>query len=189
MKDTLRILFTGNSHTYFNDMPLMVQRRAIDEGHDCRITMIAHGGWYLAQHAEEPDVRFNILYGHYDYVVLQEHAHPFGPEDKFMEAAIKLNELIRTAGSIPVIYECWARKNQPEAQESMNEAHRRVADQIGALLAPVGENWWGYMKSWPNLEMYAEGGAHASPAGSDFAAKYIWETIRHDISSRKREGK
>ena len=71
----------------------------------------------------------------------------------------------------------------------MNEAHRRVAGQIGALLAPVGENWWGYMKSWPNLEMYAEDGAHASPAGSDFAAKYIWETIRHDESNRKRDGK
>ncbi|MBR3018103.1 MAG: hypothetical protein IKH57_13685 [Clostridia bacterium] len=40
-------------------------------------------------------------------------------------------------------------------------------------LAPVGENWWGYMKSRPKLEMYAEDGAHASPAGSDFAAKFI----------------
>ena len=36
---------------------------ADDEGFDCRVTMIAHGGWFLAQHAEEPDVRFNVLYG------------------------------------------------------------------------------------------------------------------------------
>ena len=177
----LKLLFIGNSHTYYNDMPLMVKRRAEEAGYSCRVTMIAHGGWFLAQHAEEPDVRFNILYGDYDYVILQEHAHPFGPEEGFLEAAVKLNALIRQAGSKPIIYETWAKKDEPEAQENMNIVHRRVAEGISALLAPVGENWWGYMKSWPDLEMYDADGAHASRAGSDFAAKHIWEEIRSDL--------
>ncbi len=64
----------------------------------------------------------------------------------------------------------------------MNEVHRQAAKETGALLAPVGENWWDYMKSWPDLEMYAEDGAHASPNGSEFAAKYIWEVIADDLS-------
>ena len=38
MKKDLNILFVGNSHTYFNDMPLKVQRRAADEGFYCRVT-------------------------------------------------------------------------------------------------------------------------------------------------------
>ncbi len=178
MKKTLSILFIGNSHTYYNDMPLMVQQRAEEEGFDCRVFMIAHGGWFLAQHAGEPDVRFNLLYGKYDYVILQEHAHPFGPFEKYRDAAVALNELIRKGGSIPVIYETWSRKDEPEIQAAMNEAHRMVAAEIGALVAPVGENWWEYKKSHPTLELYAEDGGHASPAGSAFAAKYIWETIR-----------
>ncbi|MBQ9251392.1 MAG: SGNH/GDSL hydrolase family protein [Clostridia bacterium] len=181
----LRILFIGNSHTYYNDMPVMVQRRAVEEGYDCDVTMIAHGGWFLSQHVEEPDVRFNILYGGYDYVVLQEHAHPFGPEERFMDAAVTLNKLIREAGSTPVIYECWAKKNEPEKQGYMTEVHKRVAEAIGALRAPVGENWWSYKNSWPDLEMYAEDGAHASEAGSDFAAKLIWAAIRRDLSQKK----
>ena len=143
--------------------------------------MLAHPGWHLAQHAAEPDVRFNLRYGGSDYVVLQEHAHPFGPEEKYRDAVIALNEMIRQAGSTPVIFECWAKKDEPEKQALMNEVHERIAQEIGALLAPVGENWWGYMKSWPELEMYAEDGAHASRAGSDFAAKYLWETIVHDL--------
>ena len=186
-KKSLHLLFVGNSHTYYNDMPLMVQHRAIEAGYDCRVVMIAHGGWYLAQHAEEPDVRFNILSGGYDYVILQEHAHPFGPEEKFREAAIKLNKLIREAGCTPVIYECWAKRDEPEVQACMNEAHRRIAAEISALLAPVGENWWSYLRSWPDLEMYAEDGAHASPAGSEFAAKCIWETILCDMTKRERK--
>ncbi len=180
-KKELSILFIGNSHTYYNDMPLMVKQRAEDEEYTCRVTMIAHGGWFLAQHAAEPDVRFNILYGNYDYVVLQEHAHPFGPKEKYLDAVITLNRMIREAGSTPILYECWAKKNEPENQALMNEAHQEAAEKTGALLAPVGENWWSYLKSWPNLEMYAEDGAHASPAGSDFAAKYIWEEIVTDL--------
>lgn len=127
-KKDLNILFIGNSHTYFNDMPLMVKRRADGGGFNCRVTMLAHPNWYLSQHAEEPDVRFNILYGKYDYVILQEHAHPFGPEEDFLDAAIALNKMIREAGSTPVIYECWAKKDEPELQDHMNLVHRHVAD-------------------------------------------------------------
>ena len=177
----LNLLFIGNSHTYYNDMPLLVKRRAEEAGYSCRVTMIAHGGWFLAQHAEEPDVRFNILYGKYDYVILQEYAHPFVPEESFREAAVKLNALIRQACGKPIIYETWARKDEPEAQANMNIILQRVAREIDALLASVGENWWGYMKSWPDLEMYDEDGAHASRTGSDFAAKTIWEEIRNDL--------
>ena len=184
-KKPLNILFIGNSHTYFNDMPLMVRRRAEDAGYACRTVMIAHGGWFLAQHATEPDVRFNILYGGFDYVVLQEHAHPFGPEEKFHDAAAVLNGMIREAGSIPVIYETWARKSEPEVQPYMNEVHERIASGIGALIAPVGQNWWEHLKGCPDVEMYAEDGAHASVAGSEFAAGSIWETIQTDLKEKK----
>ena len=185
-KQSLKLLFIGNSHTYNNDMPLLVKRRADDEGYSCHVTMLAHPGWFLAQHARDPEARFNILYGGYNYVVLQEHAHPFGPEADFADAARSLNAWIREAGAIPVIYESWTMKDEQHIQSHMNEVHQRIAKDIDALLAPVGEEWWGYMKSWPDLEMYDEDGAHASRAGSDFAAKHIWETIQNDLSKAPR---
>lgn len=70
----MRVLFIGNSHTYFNDMPEIFAELARMKGIACEVTMITHGGWFLHQHQKEPEVRFNILYGNYDYVVLQEHA-------------------------------------------------------------------------------------------------------------------
>ena len=69
-KKSLSILFVGNSHTYYNDMPQLLKTMAEDDGYDCSVTMLAHPGWFLAQHAAEPEARFNILYGKYDYVVL-----------------------------------------------------------------------------------------------------------------------
>lgn len=176
----LDLLFIGNSHTYCNDLPLLVRDRAEAAGYACRVTMLAHPDWYLSQHAEGPEARFNILYGHYDYVILQEHAHPFPPEAQYLDAVTALDRMIREAGSVPVLDECWAKKDEPEKQEQMNEIHRRAAERIGALLAPVGENWWKYQESRPDMEMYDRDGAHASQAGSGFAAGVIWEAIlRH----------
>jgi len=182
------LLFIGNSHTFYNDMPATVRGLAEAEGWECRVTMIAHGGWYLAQHAGEPDVKFNILRGRYDYVVLQEHAHPFGPEEKFREAAPVLAGMIREAGSRAVLFCTWARKAEPEMQEHMNEVHREIARETGALAAPVGERWQAYQREHPETEMYAGDGEHASPAGSAFAAGVIWETIREDLGRREPSG-
>lgn len=186
MNQALRILFIGNSHTYYNDLPRLVQARAEEAGYACCVTMLAHPGWYLEQHVREPEVRFNILYGGYDYVVLQEHAHPFGPEEQYREAAAALNRMIREAGSVPVVYEVWAKKTEPEAQAYINEAHHRAAEEIGALLAPVGEAWWDCRKRRPELELYADDGAHASKAGSSLAAEHIWETIRTDLCGKEK---
>lgn len=180
----LRILFIGNSHTYFNDMPAMVAANAGKSGFTCDVTMIAHGGWYLAQHVEEPDVRFNILYGNYDYVVLQEYSHPFGPEEKLYEAVRKLNKWIREAGSIPVIYSTWAKKDEEPEQERMNAAHEKITEEIGGILAPVGQNWWNYKKSRSDIEMYYKDGAHASEHGSEYAAKIIWESIFANVNKK-----
>ena len=181
-KKSLRILFIGNSHTYYNDMPLMVRKRFEKEGYACFVAMLAHPAWYLAQHVEDPEARFNILYGEYDYVVLQEYAHPFGPEEKYFEAARTLVGWVREAGAVPVIYVTWAQKSEPEIQPRMTKAHRKIAEETDSLLAHVGDRWWDYMASRPGLEMYADDGQHASPAGSDFAAEMITSAIREDLS-------
>lgn len=188
-KESLKILFIGNSHTYYNDMPSLVKRRFDEEGYACHVTMLAHPGWFLAQHVDDPEARFNILFGGYDYVVLQEYAHPFGPVDKFFEAVRTLAGWIKESGATPVIYLTWAQKNEPEVQQRMTEAHKQIAEETGSLLAHVGDEWWSYMRSWPDLEMYAGDGEHASPAGSDFAAKMIMSEILQDLSRKQVTGK
>lgn len=174
----MRVLFIGNSHTYFNDMPQIFAEMVRQEGIPCEVTMIAHGGWYLAQHQAEPETRFNILYGNYDYVVLQEYAHPFGPEEKMYEAARQLNQWIREAGSIPVAYMTWAEKVNEAGQERMSAAYEHMAEEIGAVLAPVGREWWKVFHDGTDTELYYVDGEHASPAGSRLAASVIWKAIR-----------
>lgn len=111
-------------------------------------------GWYLEQHVQESGVRFNILYGHYDYVVLQEFSHPFGPEEKFFGAVRTLNQWIREAKSKPVIYMTWARKEEQEVQPRMTAANNRLRKRSALFWHLVGENWMSYREAHPETEMY-----------------------------------
>lgn len=184
--EKMRVLFIGNSHTYVNDMPELFAGMAREKGIPCEVTMIAHGGWFLHQHQKEPDVRFNILFGNYDYVVLQEHAHPFGPESVMIEAAKEISKWIREAGSIPVAYMTWAEKENEAGQQQMTDAYRRMAVETGAVLAPVGEEWWKYKHAHPEVEMYASDGEHASLEGSTLAARILLEAIQEKEQEKER---
>ena len=36
-KQSLNLLFIGNSHTYYNDMPMLVKHRSEDESYPCHL--------------------------------------------------------------------------------------------------------------------------------------------------------
>ncbi|MBP3571287.1 MAG: hypothetical protein J6M42_04950, partial [Clostridia bacterium] len=117
---TVKILFVGNSHTYNCDIPYRVKLLAAAEGIDCQVAMNAHGGWTLYQHANEPDVPFNLRYGGYDFAIFQEHAHPFDYGGHMMEALPKLMAWAKEGGAYPILYTTWSQKHERHLQEGIN---------------------------------------------------------------------
>ena len=174
----MRILFIGNSHTYMNDMPELARRMIEDAtGDSCEVFMLAYSGRSLKWHMEEYfSERFNILHGKYDYCVIQEQAHPMGPEEDTIEHAKKIAELCRKAGTVPVIFETWAEKVKPENQTEMNRRYRNLASKLNAKLAPVGEVWSKVLKS-SNAELYFRDSEHASPIGDFLTAMVLTKVI------------
>ena len=67
----MKILFIGNSHTYFHDLPQVFAGLAESGGFSVQADMIAYPGvtfgWHLRQ---ESQLRYALLYGNYDYVIL-----------------------------------------------------------------------------------------------------------------------
>ena len=178
-----RILFIGNSHTYMNDMPELA-RRMIESasGEACEAFMLAYSGRSLKWHMEEEyfSVRFNILHGGYDYCVLQEQAHPMTLEESTVYNAGKIAALCQKAHTIPVVFETWAEKRMPEHQAEMNRRYRKIARDLDALLAPVGEVWEKVMREIgdiPGADLYFRDGEHASPAGDYLAGMVIAKVI------------
>ena len=138
---------------------------------------------YLAYHVKKHQTKFNVMNGDYDYIVLQEHSHPFDRIDDYRSAVKMISSWADEAGSRIVIYGTWARKDDRASQEYMNNINRDIASENGAILAPVGERWWTYNDAWPDIEFYAVDGAHASRAGTEFAAKIIWTTIEVNLQN------
>ena len=62
----MKVLFIGNSHTYYNDMPHLFAEIAAYNGVELEVTMLTKGGMGFDYHVKEQQVRFNILYGKYD---------------------------------------------------------------------------------------------------------------------------
>ena len=174
----MRVLFIGNSHTYYNDMPHLFAKLCREKGIETEVTMLAHGGKGWDFHLEEPEVRFNILYGGYDAVVLQHTAHPMGDLSVMDQCGQKLIQWVKDAGARPVLYMTWTTKADGEAtQPGMSNAYRKLQSETGCELAPVGERWWTFHKEHPEIELYDADRQHASPAGSKLAASVLAETI------------
>ncbi len=174
----MRTLFIGNSHTYFNDMPKIFKDICAENGIDMQVTMLTKGGMGFDYHAENEQTRFNILFGGYDFVILQHVAHPMGDFEVMEEAADKIMGWIRQTDAVPCYYMTWTEENNETFQEEMSKRYRKLAEKHDCIVAPVGERWWEEIKKNPSVDLYYEDRRHASFAGSKLVAETIYETLK-----------
>lgn len=174
----MKVLFVGNSHTYNNEIPLIFLQLAEKDGISAQAVMNAHGGWTLNQHSKEPDVKFNILHGGFDYVVLQEHAHPFDYDGNMLPACRTICSWCKEVGAVPVYFMTWAQKWERHLQQPMTDGYKKAAELTGGLLAPAGERFWEALDAHPETELFSPDGGHSSYEGSYLAASVIWQTVK-----------
>ena len=177
MKKNIRILFVGNSHTYYNDMPLIVRELFAKIGVCAEVTMQTRGGKNLIYHSQQKDVIFNILHGNYDYVVLQEVASSFEPENFRTGLEAICEQALSKSSSAPILYMIWAHRDDKRRQTVITEEYVNAAERIGARLAPAGEVWHKLLRGNKSLPFYCEDGNHATPTGSYLAACSVFYAI------------
>ena len=97
----MKILFIGNSATYVNDVPKMLERLARGAGYEIETDMVVKGGFRLSQHATGVMARDKIaleeLQKGYDLVILQEVGNCFATEENRKETAEAAEILVRAA--------------------------------------------------------------------------------------------
>ncbi|MBQ8720040.1 MAG: hypothetical protein IJY65_03300 [Clostridia bacterium] len=191
----MKILFIGNSYTFFNDMPTLFERIAKASERDVSVTSVTRGGRKLCEHAESGDdctKRLDELVAgteRFDAVVLQEQSLlPVIDYDKFLYGARKLKEKLAGIAESFVLYATWGRKaGSPDlpahslTHESMTaalaDAYKRVGEDIGAKVACVGLNFHEVYTSHEEIELYNEDKSHPSSKGSALAALTIYHTL------------
>lgn len=177
MKNKLNILFVGNSHTFVNFVPSIVHDLFKEIGVDANCVMLTTGGKCMDYHLGQINVKYNILHGNYDYVILQGKASNFDP-DLYLESGKKIyDEFISKTDSKPIVYMVWSNKDKRHEQKKITDANLELAKYMNAPIAPVGEAWHRVRRCRPAPDLYQEDGNHALPAGSYLAASCIFYAI------------
>lgn len=186
---SLRVLFVGNSYTYYNSMPQLFKVMAESKfpGHQIDTKFLGGGGATLKQHWEIGRALEEIRAGKWDFVVLQEQSmlgtavmesgeSYFGSPEPFFTYARLFDRAIRQNGAKTVFYMTWSRKNHTHQQKYLTYAYMTIAEELNSKIAPVGLVW-DNLREKNNFDLYQKDGAHPSIHGSFLAAATLIATI------------
>lgn len=173
-KDTIRVLFVGNSYTYFENMPQMASEISEMTGTKLITEKITLGGAKLSEHWQGErglKTREKIHSGDFDIVVLQEWSlGTVSEKDSAMKYLALFSDYVRKEGAEPFYYLTWAREKVPQLQETISSVYRDAAEQNDATVVPVGEAWAIARRLRPDFRLFNLDGTHPSGFGAYLTA-------------------
>jgi hypothetical protein len=178
-KPAVRILFIGNSFTYYNDLPRMLAELA-EAGRQRPLHCESEtpGGCTLEKHWHDRKAVSRIESGRWNFVVLQDQSEaPLRRRDAMIEYGKKFDAEIKQQRATTILYETWAMQNQPEQQVAISQAYAGLARELNARLAPVGDAWQMALRSDPRLILHDPDHKHPNAAGTYLAACVFYATI------------
>lgn len=184
-----RILFIGNSYTYFHNLPCLVSQIAATRGKSIETKMIASGGATLGDLWKRADTQ-EELKKHWDAIVLQTQS-TFG-KNSFINGA---ERIIDTSSLLPesksfvevangarvYLYEHWRHADMPlRDQLAINRAFREAAEELHASVIPAGLAWQIATDQLAANDLYFTDGSHPSETGAYLTALTAYAALTGD---------
>ena len=199
-----QVLFIGNSYTYMNGLPELINQIAISKGNSLIYESHTPGGSTLMQHASNSNLQLLLNTTEWDYVILQEQSQnpSFPPSQVASQVypyAESLCEDIREANPCtePVFFMTWGRENGDSQncasyppictyegmQDRLTESYTEMAQNNESLLAPIGIAWKDIREQHPEINLYSSDGSHPSIQGSYLAACIFYAVLFDDSAT------
>ncbi|HMP91299.1 MAG TPA: SGNH/GDSL hydrolase family protein [Phnomibacter sp.] len=186
--DTLRVHFIGNSYTYFYNLTHLISLLSDSLPKKLICTKSVAGGASLTDHIKGqrklktiPTLnRFK-----YDLVVLQDHSlRPLLHPDSMLHDGNILCSMLKAKGARILLYNTWARKDNPQLQDSIDLAYRNLAATCYADVVPAGKIWAYAKQLYPAIELYDADGSHPSQLGTYLNALLFVHVIAGKLPAR-----
>src|SRR5688500_1226346 len=175
-----RILFIGNSLTFWNDgLWAHLERMASGAAPPMAVTTgrSVFPGAFFKSLWERPEPRATIRSRRYDVVMLQEDLPETRVAD-FREHARRFVAEVRQAGARPVLLMAWAYPRLGWiTMAQIAQAHRDAAAELKVGVAPAGRAWEGAGQLRPSLNRYAPDREHPSIAGTFLTTAVVYATV------------
>ena len=189
-----KILFIGNSFTYFNDMPKAIfEKICMHKNIPVSVESITSGGYKLIQFTDPVDKHGKMVLSRlsenvYDIVIIQEQSrNPILNYEEFFEGAYKLYSLAKEKGADVYLYQTWGYKeghtllhlcgkDTSDMALKLKAAYEKAGKELNCKLAPVGTAFEIINQS-NKINLYNDDLFHPSLFGSVLAAWTIFSTI------------
>jgi hypothetical protein len=174
---SIRILFIGNSYTFFNG-GLDSQLKGLAPS--AETACIAEGAYNLEKHWTDGNAIRIIRDGKWDYVILQEQSQiPVINQKKFCDYVRKFDEEIRQTGAKTILLMTWERPDSRKfgvTTDNVAAAYTAVGKELSIKVAPAGLAFARSIRFKPELTLYRQDG-HPTMEGTYLAACVLYQTI------------
>lgn len=173
-----RVLFVGNSLTYFNDLPGTLAALALTTGDTIRAAAVAYPDYALVDHLVQGDAVRAIRSDRWNYVVLQQ-----GPSslDINRDSLIAMTRLfdpeIKAAGGRTTLFSVWPQTVNAFTFPRAIESYRLAAEAVNGVYMPVGAAWQAALSQDSTIPLYNADGLHPSVLGTYLSALVMYERI------------
>jgi len=176
-----RILFVGNSYTYFWNLPQQVNAMAEAKDVPLKAYQSTAGGVNLGQHwrgEKNLNSREIIQEKEFNAIIIQDHSmRSIEAPDSLMFFGKRMAKLITARGAQPYLYMTWSRIWDPYMQAPIQAAYESLGEATGAIVVPVGLAWEKARQLRPELPLYDADGSHPSSLGSYLTACVFFSTL------------
>jgi hypothetical protein len=179
-----RILFVGNSLTYFNQLPDMVRALVDSAGAPPPVVeQAAYPNYALADHWGDGRTHEAVRSACWEYVVLQQGPSSQGDSRVELLGAVRLfAPLIREQGGVPALFSAWPADARRADFARAVESYALAAEAAEGVMLPVASAWLEAWERDPDLQLYADA-LHPNMQGSYLAALVIVGRL-YDVDPR-----
>ena len=171
-----KVLFVGNSFTYYNNslhkhFRKLTWASGLFTPENSRSRIMTISGGHLPEHAGGFE---NVVSAeHWDVVAMQ--GHSLGPisegtAEPFKKAARKYARIARKRGTRPVFFMTWAYTDKPEMTKQLDKAYTDIGRELSAQVVPVGLAFAIVTAERPDIPVRIDDKRHPSLAGSYLTA-------------------
>jgi len=174
---SLNILFIGNSLTYTNNLPGMLQQLLVNAGIDAQTDSVALPNFGLQDHVFNRMAIDKIREGGWDVVVVQQGPSATEGRPSLLEYSQRFADEINKINAVPALYMVWPDAARSFDFDGVSDAYRIAAEQVKGLLFPAGEAWRAAWRLDPSLALYGPDQFHPSRLGTYLAALVMFQQL------------
>ena len=182
--NTERVLFVGNSFTFYFNLPLVVESMADEKGIDLDVYQSTAGGASLKDHwngKKNLTTRSIIREGSFSKIILQDYStNPVMKTDESMQYFKKFIDLINVQKSDIYLYGTWPvpmMKGRKFSGVDPIQKALKPLESRNIQIVPVGTAFRLFKQEHPNIPLYTSDNKHPSPVGVYLAACVFLKTL------------